>query len=77
MVKKKLKPKKKQKKTKTKPKNDKHNWINCIIVHLNLIEIPVVHLFAAFSRSITQTSMFLRSQGVISHLRLVILQSLV
>lgn len=75
--KKKTQTKKKAKKTKTKQKNDKHNWINCIIVHLNLIEIPVVHLFAAFSRSITQTSMFLQSQGVISHLRLVILQSLV
>lgn len=58
-------------------KNDKRNQNNCILVHLNLIENPVVHFFAAFSRSITQTSMYLRSQVVISHLRLVILQSLV
>lgn len=71
--------KKKSKKhnKKKKKKNDKRNQNNCILVHLNLIENPVVHFFAAFSRSITQTSMYLRSQEVISHLRLVILQSLV
>lgn len=71
--------KKKSKKhnKKKKKKNDKRNQNNCILVHLNLIENPVVHFFAAFSRSIIQTSMYLRSQEVISHLRLVILQSLV
>lgn len=68
--------KKKSKKHNIKKKNDKRNQ-NCILVHLNLIENTVVHFFAAFSRSITQTSMYLRSQVVISHLRLVILQSLV
>lgn len=68
--------KKKSKKQQTN-KNDKRNQNNCILVHLNLIENPVVHFFAAFSRSIIQTSMYLRSQVVISHLRLVILQSLV
>lgn len=70
---------KKNPKNITKKQNDKRNQntSNCILVHLNLIENPVVHFFAAFSRSITQTSMYLRSQVVISHLRLVILQSLV
>lgn len=66
-----------KKKNITKKQNDKRNQNNYILVHLNLIENPVVHFFAAFSRSITQTSMYLRSQVVISHLRLVILQSLV
>lgn len=68
---------KKNPKNITKTKNDTRNQNNCILVHLNLIENTVVHFFAAFSRSITQTSMYLRSQEVISHLRLVILQSLV
>lgn len=71
---------KKNPKNITKKQNDKRNQNNnCILVHLNLnlIENPVVHFFAAFSRSITQTSMYLRSHMVIWHLRLVILQSLV
>lgn len=66
-----------KKKSQKHNKKNKRNQNNCILVHLNLIENPVVHFFAAFSRSITQTSMYLRSQVVISHLRLVILQSLV
>lgn len=68
---------KKKSKKHNQKKSDTCNQDNCILVHLNLIENPVVHFFAAFSRSITQTSMYLRSQEVISHLRLVILQSLV